>query len=314
MDHALNQIGFYLYTLAFLTTLARVFQPKLTRWVPLGFIAAGASFQLAAFIVRWSLLNWAPVTTMYEILCYVSFGLGLAVFFTYRKSDFPVLTAMSLILPIAALGVALFKESSDLKPVVPGLQSNWMPIHVSCWCFSYSAFGVGFIVSAALIALRRLDRAPEMQEKLSELFYRLVLFGFPFHTLGLITGALWASNAWASPWFNDPKEWTSAITWLIYAIYLHLHRKKLRGADWLGIVGMASVLLTFVGVNFIPSASQSAHTYVSPGSPGWLMLGWIFGPFAILSIGLGLLGFWRKAPIQNSKFQIQNKKVLNIES
>jgi len=313
MDNALNLTGFYLYLLAFLATLARIFQPKLTHWVALGFIAVGAALQFAAFLIRWSQLNWAPVTTMYEILCYVAFGLGLAVFFTFRKFDSPALAAMSLILPIAALGVALFQESAELKPVVPGLQSRWMPVHVSCWCFSYSAFGVGFIVSSALIALRRLGRAPQMQEKLSDLFHRLVLFGFPFHTLGLITGALWAANAWASPWFHDPKEWTSAITWLIYAIYLHLHRKKIAGADWLGIVGMASILLTFIGVNFIPSARQSAHTYVNPGSPGWLMLGWIFGPFALISIGLWALKFWQKKPIQDSKFNIQ-KEVASLES
>ena len=308
MDHFLNTIAFYFYMFALLTTLVRVFQPKLTHWVPLGFTAIGAALQFAAFLIRWSHLNWAPVTTMYEILCYVSFGLGLAVFFTYRKFDAPVLAAMSLILPIAALGTALFTESPDLKPVVPGLQSRWMPIHVSCWCFSYSAFGVGFVVASCLIALRRLGRAPKMQEELGDLFHRLVLFGFPFHTLGLITGALWAANAWASPWFNDPKEWTSAITWLIYAIYLHLHRKKILGADWLGIVGMASVLLTFVGVNFIPSARQSAHTYVSPGSPGWLMLGWILGPFAVLSIALWALKFWRKTPVSRLK---QDREVLN---
>lgn len=313
MDHSLNQAGFYLYLLAFLTTLARVFQPRLTCWVPLGFTATGALLQFAAFLIRWTHLSWAPVTTMYEILCYISFGLALAVFFTYRKFDAPVLAALSLILPIAALGVALFQESSELKPVVPGLQSRWMPIHVSCWCFSYSAFGVGFVVSSALIALRRLGRAPGLQEKLSDLFHRLVLFGFPFHTLGLITGALWAANAWASPWFHDPKEWTSAITWLIYAIYLHLHRKKIAGADWLGIVGMASILLTFIGVNFIPSARQSAHTYVNPGSPGWLMLGWILGPFVVLSVGLWALGFWRRTPVQDSKFKIQ-KRALDLES
>ncbi|MBV9464200.1 MAG: hypothetical protein JO317_08240, partial [Verrucomicrobiae bacterium] len=128
MDNLLNALGFYCYALAFVASLARVMQPRLTRKVPLAFIGLGAALQLAGFVYRWTVIHWAPVTTEHEIYCYLALGLAVAMLLTFRKFDAPVLTALSLILPIAVLGVAIFQKSAEYKPVVPGLQSNWMPI------------------------------------------------------------------------------------------------------------------------------------------------------------------------------------------
>jgi len=293
MDILLTQTALYLYVGALLLMLTRSVQPRLTRWVPLGVLLLGVLFQLVGIVLRWRILEWTPVTTLYEVMAYLCCGLAIVILFTFWKYDLPWVASLALVLLSGTLSYALYGQDTNIKMVVPALRSHWMAIHVSAWCFSYSAFSLGFVVVVALLVLRRLDLNPSMQERLSTLFYKLVLFGFPFHTLGLITGALWAKNAWASPWFHDAKEWTAAITWLIYAIYLHLHRKELKGADWLGILGMASLVFTFFGVNYIPSAQQSAHAYVSPGEPNITPLFLMMTPFVALMVGLWALGFWK---------------------
>ena len=58
-------------------------------------------------------------------------------------------------------------------------------------------------------------------EALDVFNYKIIAVGFPLLTLGIIFGAVWAATAWGRPWGFDPKETWSAITWLIYAIYLH---------------------------------------------------------------------------------------------
>ena len=83
--------------------------------------------------------------------------------------------------------------------------------------------------------------------------YNTVVVGFIFLSLLIITGAVWAEEAWGHWWSWDPKETWALITWLIYAAYLHLHRKPAwRGHKgcYLAIIGFICVLFTFLGVSF----------------------------------------------------------------
>jgi len=98
-------------------------------------------------------------------------------------------------------------------------------------------------------------------EILDELNYQSCVLGFVFLTLGIMTGAIWAHYAWGSYWSWDPKETWSLITWFIYAAMLHT--RFIRG--WRGrrmaimaIIGFASVLFTYLGVNYLPSL----HSYL----------------------------------------------------
>jgi cytochrome c-type biogenesis protein CcsB len=106
-----------------------------------------------------------------------------------------------------------------------------------------------------------LDRFPELPV-LDELGYQLILLGFLFLTVGIITGAVWANSAWGRYWGWDPKETWSLITWLIYATLLHgrltrgWHGKHIA---FLSIIGFAAVLFTYFGVNLLPGL----HSYGS---------------------------------------------------
>nr|SCW22941.1 Cytochrome c biogenesis protein ccs1 [Nemalion sp. H.1444] len=101
-------------------------------------------------------------------------------------------------------------------------------------------------------------------ESLDNLSYRVIGLGFPLLTIGIISGAVWANEAWGSYWSWDPKETWALITWLIFASYLHSRLTK----SWQGkkpaviaSLGFLIVWICYLGVNFL---GQGLHSY------GWL--------------------------------------------
>lgn len=104
------------------------------------------------------------------------------------------------------------------------------------------------------------SRLPD-PERLDRMAYNLIMFGFPFMTLILITGAIWAHEAWGRFWGWDPKETTALVTWLIYAAYIHARRTRGwagRKAAVIAVVGFFSVLFTYLGANLVLSG---LHAY-----------------------------------------------------
>ncbi|MBI3734917.1 cytochrome c biogenesis protein CcsA [Candidatus Sumerlaeota bacterium] len=170
------------------------------------------------------------------------------------------------------------------------LQSYWLRIHVTSMLTSYAFFSLAFFTAGAWV-LRRwylVAAAPrmvtagaggpsgsvsmkvdpsedQMLQYLDGLTFRIITIGFPILTGGVILGAVWASEAWGRPWGFDPKETAAAITWMIYAIYLHcrlfLGWRGSRGI-WLSILGFGAVVFTYLGVSFF---LPGLHSYVSEG-------------------------------------------------
>jgi len=98
-------------------------------------------------------------------------------------------------------------------------------------------------------------------KKLDFISYRAVAAGYFFLTLVMITGAIWAEQAWSRYWAWDPKETWSFITWIIYSIYLHLRiTRGWRGrkAALFAVIGFICVLFTYIGVNTL---LPSIHSY-----------------------------------------------------
>ena len=105
------------------------------------------------------------------------------------------------------------------------------------------------------------DRYFPDKDRLDLLNYRIISLGFLFLTLVIITGAIWAQKAWGRYWTWDPKEAWSLVTWIIYAIYLHMRISrgwKGKKAAWFAVIGFICVVFTYIGVNtLIPSI----HSY-----------------------------------------------------
>ena len=140
---------------------------------------------------------------------------------------------------------------------------------VGNWAFSVmTALPICLVFYAGVFGVRRMptDIKNRLLEKfpgsrvLDELGYQMVLFGFLFLSVGIITGAVWANSAWGRYWGWDPKETWSLITWFVYATVLHA--RMMRGwrgqrIAYLSMVGFAAMLFTYFGVNLLPGL----HSY-----------------------------------------------------
>jgi cytochrome c-type biogenesis protein CcsB len=98
-------------------------------------------------------------------------------------------------------------------------------------------------------------------ETLDNLSYRILGIGFPFLTIGILSGAVWANEAWGSYWSWDPKETWALATWFVFAIYLHTRLTK----GWHGkkpaliaSLGFIVVWICFLGVNLL---GEGLHSY-----------------------------------------------------
>ena len=92
------------------------------------------------------------------------------------------------------------------------------------------------------------------------LSYRLVALGVLMLTVTILTGAIWAEQAWSAFWTWDPKEVWALITWIIYIVYLHLRlRGKKQGTAmaWYVLIAVPVVLFTFAGVNTLMSGMHA---------------------------------------------------------
>ncbi len=153
--------------------------------------------------------------------------------------------------------------SRAIPQLMPALQSIWMSIHVPVMFTAYAAFAVAFAVGIVYLIQERelkskhpgeISESLPALEPLDLMTYRLISWGFPLLTLGIILGARWAYDAWGRYWGWDAKETWALITWFTYAIYLHMRLVmswRGRKTMLLSIFGFAVVLFTYVGVNYL---------------------------------------------------------------
>lgn len=90
--------------------------------------------------------------------------------------------------------------------------------------------------------------------------YRAIAIGLPLISIGIITGAAWAKEAWGAYWQWDPKETAALATWIVYLAYMHLHtRNQWRGmrTNWVSILGFATAIFCYLGVNIWISGLHS---------------------------------------------------------
>ena len=229
-------------------------------------------------ILRWyesyhlgSEYGHAPFSTLYESLVFFAWTTGLIYLVIERRYQNRVIGAFAMPLACLALAYASLSPDKTIEPLIPALKSNWLIAHVISCFLGYAAFAVAFGASI-LYLIKSKETVPEASAGqsgkllipaapvLDELTHQLIMFGFLFLTVGIITGAVWAQTAWGRYWGWDPKETWSLITWFIYAAVLHF--RMMRG--WRGkriavlsVVGFVSVLFTYFGVNFLLSGLHS---------------------------------------------------------
>ena len=227
---------------------------------------AGFLFHTVALVVRGIGAGRLPMTNQYEFATSFAWGICLCFLFFLWKYRFRVLGVFVMPVIFFVIGYAAM-QSREVRELMPALRSNWLAIHVSSAIISYGAFGVSFAVSLIFLIRQRFKRdtfwdshIPE-PDRLDQISYRAVSLGFLFLTFVIVTGAIWAERAWGSYWSWDPKETWSLITWLIYAIYLHLRLNRgwrNKNAAVFAVIGFVCVIFTYIGVNtFLPGI----HSY-----------------------------------------------------
>jgi len=204
-----------------------------------------------ALVFRAIATGHGPFQNMYEFS--LAFALGVLVTYMYFEHKYHQRVLALIAMPVA-LDMMLYAWTipSTIEPLVPALQNNLLlTVHVAVAIIAYGSFAIAF--GAALLYTIQPEGGrwglPKPQV-LDEIGYRAVVVGYPFLTLTIILGAVWANTAWGTYWSWDPKETASLVTWLIYGAYLHA--RVVRGwrgqrAAWLLIIGFAAVLFTYFG-------------------------------------------------------------------
>jgi cytochrome c-type biogenesis protein CcsB len=216
----------------------------------------------------------APLSNLYESLVFAAWAIMLLYLILEFRTKQRTLGVFPALFAFLAMAYASFSTSVDSKiqPLLPALKSNWLIAHVITCFLGYAAFAIACGISILYLVRKRSESGggpgavmasiPGARQ-LDELNHQLILFGFLWLSLGIITGSVWANSAWGTYWSWDPKETWSLITWLVYAAVLHARTMQgWRGARvaWLSIVGFGCVLFTYFGVNFLLSGLHSYAT------------------------------------------------------
>ena len=222
-------------------------------FVGLGIVA------MALFVgVLWHTLQRPPLRTMGETRLWYSLFLLIAGLFTYARWRYRWIMLFATILATVFIIINILKPEIHDQTLMPALQSAWFVPHVSVYMFSYALFGCATLL--AVVALLR----PKLE--LDVAIERLIYGGMAFLTVGMLTGALWAKDAWGAYWSWDAKEAWAAATWSLYLVAMHLapsvmnhSSRRLFYATLL--VAFLSLQMCWYGVNYLPSAETSVHTY-----------------------------------------------------
>lgn len=200
-----------------------------------------------------------PLTNQYEFASSFAWGVALCYLMFQWRFSFKALGAFVTPVIIVIIGYAAF-QNKDVRELMPALRSGWLAFHVSTAIIAYGSFGVACAVSAMFLLRGRMQSSDFWRKNVPEgkmldmISYRAVSLGFLFLTMVLVTGAIWAEQAWGSYWSWDPKETWALITWFIYSIYLHLRISRGwsgKSAAIFAVAGFICVIFTYIGVNIL---------------------------------------------------------------
>ena len=256
-----DNVGYFAFSLAIMATTAVILNTWLKKsWlqkVTVALTSLSTVLMLVQLIIRTSQTGRLPVNSVYEFLLLFSFVLLAFSVFWLIKIKLDVVASFILAVATILLGFS-FSLSDAAAPLMPALQSLWFVPHVTVYMFSYSLFGCAFLLAVAGLWRHSADYLPSTD--------RLVAIGMAFLTFGMLSGCFWAKQAWGSYWSWDPKETWAAATWCAYLVYTHrrlcCHRTNQSAISyvWL-IVGFALLQMCWYGVNYLPSAQGSMHSY-----------------------------------------------------
>lgn len=224
----------------------------------------GWSVNLALVALNWIAGGHPPFANMYHVmiflgLCFLPACLVLR--YKERLTWLYVYFAFTSAVPLIG---SLFMKRTVLWSRVPALQSPWFVPHVVAYMISYSLAAVAFVLTITGV-LKKVWYKGDYPRQYAEASYHTIRLGFPFMTFGLLSGALWAEEAWGVYWSWDPKETWALITWTLYVIYFHCRMSKPLEKYTLPaqVCAFLALLSTFLLVNLLPKLASALHSFGS---------------------------------------------------
>ncbi len=272
MSFLLFQISLAGYFLAMAAYLVFFFSQKkpVRRTARMIFFSA-ATIHTLNILARYVEAGHTPITSQHEAVSFFAWSVAwcyLSFRWRYTVKNFGTFVSAMVFILMVFSSLA----SRRIMPLVPALQSWWLPVHASI-----SLVADGFLALACIGSIMYLLQEREIKNKRFGLFYsrlpsldsldklnqHCLSVGFPLLTLGIITGSLWAKQAWGAYWHWDPKETWSLITWFLYAAVVHQRFTvgwRGRRVAVLTIIAFVAVLFTLWGVTFL---LKGVHTYAT---------------------------------------------------
>jgi len=240
----------------------------------LGFIA-----HTGALGLRWYVSERAPWSNGYESMIYIAWTTTLAGLLFTRKSA-GGLAATNVLSGIILLIAMLSYLNPEITPLVPVLKSYWLTIHVSLEAGSYGFLMLGAVIgmiNLILMALTSKESEKRVKLLIRELSYisEMTLIGGLFMlSVGTYLGGVWANESWGRYWGWDAKETWALVSILVYAVILHLRFvPKVNGLfafNFASLFGLASIIMTYFGVNYYLSGLHSYAAGDPVPIPSWV--------------------------------------------
>jgi len=191
-----------------------------------------------------------PLIGLHDTLSFLAFSIGAVYVIAgwNRKRDLFSFITVPLILLLLYGSSASPSMSGPLPPV---LKTIWFELHVILSFLSYALFAIGAVFG--ILFLHRDEPATEINQ------YRCLLLGYVLFSTAMIFGGIWAYFAWGTYWLWTPKELWTTIVWFYYSLYLHARLVRVWTGPkvvWMGILGFAIVLFTYVGVGLLMKSSH----------------------------------------------------------
>lgn len=255
--------------------------------------------------IRWIENKYFPLSNLYESLIFLGWSITLIQVLIENKTKnkfIGPITTPAVLFIIGFATMSLPKELQLASPLIPALKSNWLMMHVTVMILSYATLMIGSLLSLLFLVIsdsnivkiegnsnnsskkilfrykfntlnnildtnkntEAMNRIKLIQ-LIDNISYRTIGFGFPLLTIGIISGAVWANEAWGTYWSWDPKETWALITWIIFAIYLHSrinNKLESKKPAIIASIGFIIIWVCYLGVNFL---GKGLHNY------GWLI-------------------------------------------
>jgi cytochrome c-type biogenesis protein CcsB len=250
----------------------------------------------AGFIMRWIASGRAPLSNGYESLIFIGLMVGISGFIFEFKLRHGAAAGLASLLAAVILGVAMISTFDPaIGPLVPVLVSYWLNIHVTVITASYGFLGLAALLGALVLILHfgKSPRRPQLRQavlRLDRLNASVVAAGLGLLAVGTLLGGVWANESWGRYWGWDPKESWSLVTVIVYAIVLHLRWIPSLNRPWTfaaaSFAGLASVIMTYFGVNYFLAGLHSYAQGEAARVPAWVGIG------ALIMLGLIVTSWW----------------------